>query len=230
MAESVTAAKVFDVTELLEATLLELPSKDLLFAQKVCRRWKDVIDASTPIQKALFFKPGVATDAPADAVQITRPFARPRTYWKEVTTDSHLPARDGVAFNSLLCYPDPELRIPEDSKTQERTFEVRKEALDLESAHNGSARSCQRMYLTQPPDKNAVSYIYKNRRFQYREMDASYGEERVGGDRDEVRPLILQRGETFGGMLARIKAYTKERDLKIYYMTTRAYDPSGLPG
>ena len=45
--------------------LLRLPMKDLLFAQLVCQRWKFAIENSLEIQRALFFEPGAAVDAPA---------------------------------------------------------------------------------------------------------------------------------------------------------------------
>ncbi|KAK3684611.1 hypothetical protein LTR37_020111 [Vermiconidia calcicola] len=46
--------------ELVEAILSQLPMRDLLLAQRVCKHWKEVIDASSKLQKALFFQP--ATD------------------------------------------------------------------------------------------------------------------------------------------------------------------------
>jgi hypothetical protein len=48
--------QLFDTTELLESVLLELPTIDLLFAQGVCKRWKQVIERSRRLQQALFFK------------------------------------------------------------------------------------------------------------------------------------------------------------------------------
>ncbi|KAK5737152.1 hypothetical protein LTR17_006935 [Elasticomyces elasticus] len=50
------------LAELLEAILLQLPSHDLLFAQKLCKEWKDAVEASPSIQKALFFMPGTKDD------------------------------------------------------------------------------------------------------------------------------------------------------------------------
>ncbi|KAK4956728.1 hypothetical protein LTR10_006256 [Elasticomyces elasticus] len=55
--------QVLLLPELLENILLRLHTRDLLFAQKVCKTWKEVIEDSPDIQKALFFKAGVATDA-----------------------------------------------------------------------------------------------------------------------------------------------------------------------
>ena len=51
------ATQVFDTTELLEMILYELPTKDLLFAQRISKQAKAVIDNSTKLQQALFFKP-----------------------------------------------------------------------------------------------------------------------------------------------------------------------------
>ncbi len=44
------------VTELLEMILFELPTRDLLFAQKVCKQWKAKIEQSSKLQQALFFR------------------------------------------------------------------------------------------------------------------------------------------------------------------------------
>lgn len=43
--------------EILEQVLLHLPTKDLLFAQAVSRRWRAMIQLSPRIQEALFLKP-----------------------------------------------------------------------------------------------------------------------------------------------------------------------------
>ncbi|KAI7234311.1 hypothetical protein KC330_g4906 [Hortaea werneckii] len=51
--------QVWDISELLEHILLQLPMRDLLLAQRVSRRFKAVIDSSDKIQQALFFKPAV---------------------------------------------------------------------------------------------------------------------------------------------------------------------------
>ena len=49
------ASKAFNIAELLEAVLLELPCKDVLILQRVSRFWKATIDASLKLQKALCF-------------------------------------------------------------------------------------------------------------------------------------------------------------------------------
>ncbi|KAF2197310.1 hypothetical protein GQ43DRAFT_444362 [Delitschia confertaspora ATCC 74209] len=52
-----TRDQVFNIPELFDSILLYLPFRDLLLAQRVCRHWKHHIEASRPIQRALFFLP-----------------------------------------------------------------------------------------------------------------------------------------------------------------------------
>ncbi|KAK5709529.1 hypothetical protein LTR17_019683 [Elasticomyces elasticus] len=61
------ANRVLMLPELLEIILLDLPTRDLLFAQKVCRTWKQVIDTTKSIQKALYLMPGTTSDVHVDA-------------------------------------------------------------------------------------------------------------------------------------------------------------------
>ncbi|KAI5363705.1 putative F-box domain-containing protein [Septoria linicola] len=51
------AAGVADVPELLEAILLHLALKDILLAQRVSRTFRDGINSSPTIQRALFLRP-----------------------------------------------------------------------------------------------------------------------------------------------------------------------------
>lgn len=48
---------LFHIPELLEAILIELPVKDLLLGQRVCKTWRGAIETSSRLQKALFFVP-----------------------------------------------------------------------------------------------------------------------------------------------------------------------------
>lgn len=50
------AMQVFDTYELLEMILYELPTRDVVFAQKVSKQFKSVIENSTKLQRALFFR------------------------------------------------------------------------------------------------------------------------------------------------------------------------------
>ncbi|KAK5714982.1 hypothetical protein LTR15_010398 [Elasticomyces elasticus] len=49
------AQQVLHLPELLEQIIIQLPTKDLLFSQKVCGTWKAVVDTSPHIQEALFY-------------------------------------------------------------------------------------------------------------------------------------------------------------------------------
>ena len=48
---------VLETTELLETILLELPMKDLLLSQRVCRLWHALITTSIRLRRALFLEP-----------------------------------------------------------------------------------------------------------------------------------------------------------------------------
>ena len=51
------AARVCSLPELLELVLFELPTRDLLLAQRVCQTWQAVISGSPKLQRALYFEP-----------------------------------------------------------------------------------------------------------------------------------------------------------------------------
>lgn len=51
------SAQVLQSPKLIAATLINLPMKDLLFAQAVSKTWKHTIEVSEELQKALFFQP-----------------------------------------------------------------------------------------------------------------------------------------------------------------------------
>lgn len=113
------AAKVFGVGELAEMILLNLPMKDLLFAQLICRDIKHTIDSSTPIQRALFFLPGEADSAHFESKHMSAPFnllpriimfakqTRPHEQagarQVDERTDSRFPSKGGVNVNPMLC-------------------------------------------------------------------------------------------------------------------------------
>lgn len=48
------AQQAFDTAEPLEAILMKLPMKDLLFSQKVCKQWKKMMDSSIRIRRKLY--------------------------------------------------------------------------------------------------------------------------------------------------------------------------------
>ncbi|KAK3630919.1 hypothetical protein LTR56_017192 [Elasticomyces elasticus] len=118
-----SCSQALAVPELLENMLLQLPIRDLLFAQKVCTEWKDVIDTSPSIQRALFLKPGTPADVDP----------------KWTGRDRHLCGHDGkaVAPNPLLLARRA-VFVPHHI--------IRQDVLETEERS-----SCHCMYITQPP-------------------------------------------------------------------------------
>ena len=73
-------AQVLNTYELLEQILLELPLRQLLFAQNLSKHIRDLIQGSDSIQKALFFRPAAPEVYP---VQVPREDGRGlRTVWR----------------------------------------------------------------------------------------------------------------------------------------------------
>ncbi|TKA57252.1 hypothetical protein B0A55_12593 [Friedmanniomyces simplex] len=127
-------SKILDLPELLGNILLHLPLRDLLFAQKVCAHWKQSIEASPAIQKALFFKPGTAGDVDPKGTAGHR--SLPADF-----------AGSKVASNPLLLTDDEPYDPSEHANgVWARVLDAKPEA------------SCRRMYMTQPPAESAALY------------------------------------------------------------------------
>ncbi|KAK5681767.1 hypothetical protein LTS10_006300 [Elasticomyces elasticus] len=124
------AAQVLELPELLEAILVGLPTKDLLFAQKVCGFWKRTIETSTSIQKALYLVPGNACDVNGDY----------NNYYSLIYPDELQMALNPLLFDrrpnnpNIWGFPVSMMR-------------------DLE--HH--SWSCARMFITQPPRQAKAS-------------------------------------------------------------------------
>ncbi|KAK5702958.1 hypothetical protein LTR97_003904 [Elasticomyces elasticus] len=58
---------VFNVVELLESIILYLPMRDMQRSRRVSRQWRETVDGSLPIRKALFLEPGTVKDLAIDA-------------------------------------------------------------------------------------------------------------------------------------------------------------------
>ncbi|KAK5119263.1 hypothetical protein LTR85_007877 [Meristemomyces frigidus] len=70
------AAEVFAIPELLESILLQLPAKDLLFAQSICASFRNAIANSIKIQRTLYPKPSPANPEDASAAPRLNPLIR----------------------------------------------------------------------------------------------------------------------------------------------------------
>ncbi|KAK5708276.1 hypothetical protein LTR97_000816 [Elasticomyces elasticus] len=116
------AARVFRLPDVLENILLNLNTRDLLFAQKINKASKAAIDTSLAIQKALFFAPGTADDVSTDCRGVV------------------LEDRSAVMLNPLLFH-DTEVKRYRDLAL----FKVKHMLWPVETS------SQTRMFVTQPP-------------------------------------------------------------------------------
>ena len=121
------ANEVLTLPELLEAILLELPTRELLLSQKVSRTWKQLIDGSPAIQKALFFTSGDASD-------ITVKGSGQWAFYRQAMLNHDL------APNPLLFWCDRFSDLSFDG-----AYVLRRNALTA-----GPHASCHRMLITQP--------------------------------------------------------------------------------
>ncbi|KAK5710218.1 hypothetical protein LTR17_019053 [Elasticomyces elasticus] len=133
------AARVFDVPELLEAILLQLPIRHLhCTTRHVCNTWKAHISRSARIRKALFLAPGTPHDVAAYA-------SRTRAY--TIRTDVGKTAN--VTLNPLIFCTD----VAGEEASMICTI------IEL-GAH---AAVDHKMYLTQPPTRVVVGIKVKLR-------------------------------------------------------------------
>ncbi|KAI5360623.1 putative F-box domain-containing protein [Septoria linicola] len=169
------AATALGTAELLETILRNLPTKDLLLAQRVSRFFNGCIDGSAHLQRALFFVPGDALDVHQEV----------RRFWVSLGRD--------IYYNPFEVTPDAIARLPKDCLTTVKSTGIRMNPLlvvptykagpsgrqlalnvspsFLSSSLPGSllstneSASCKRMYLSQPPMTmdHHVTYIGNGR-------------------------------------------------------------------
>lgn len=157
MSLSATRYAVFCTTELLDDILLQLTMKDLLFAQRVCRRWRDVIQQSKPLQKALFFLP-----------------SDPDVHWKLVGTQDGTQKLARASKNEFNGQPSPDLfgtgilnpllcRVASGSYQRQGNIDAtrRSDILWLRGRPSDRYRnaSWQRMYLVHAPAGEFEYYL-----------------------------------------------------------------------
>jgi hypothetical protein len=142
-------AKFFlDIIELLEAVLLKLPLKDLIFAQKICKHFKRVIETSASLQKALFFQLGTIEDAAVDACLFE---FEPRGVCRVKFNK--------MALNTLLCKPYSSPGYGEDNlRLYHFLVDPKATAATRKKYGKSWTPSYRRMYLSQPPVSGDVDF------------------------------------------------------------------------
>ncbi|KAK0286428.1 hypothetical protein LTR35_004863 [Friedmanniomyces endolithicus] len=148
------AAQVLHLPDLLEPILLQLPPRDLLFAQAVCRSWRHAIVSSISTRRTLFLAPGVAADVVEDAAvptvqHHTSSFVRSA---HNLDFIPRVPPGE-IAVNPLLfdCQTSNTKRHhhPVFFDASYSGYQMAKAAMTAKD-HSDHA-SCLRMYLSQPP-------------------------------------------------------------------------------
>lgn len=195
---NMAAARVFAIPELVEAILLRLPTRDLLFSKRICGTCRDTHDSSK-IKRALFLLPGTALDT-SDEASFPQPDYSAsgksvKTWWN--WSDYAVPlteaASHGVSFNPLLVdhFTGPKLMMP---SGREKSFNtVRLRVLQ----HREDASFC-RMFITQPP--LWMMTVHANKRRHY-----------VNGAGEDM--VILSRmigGVTYGNLLDEMEMVLRE--------------------
>lgn len=153
--------RVLSTAELLEGILLQLPMKDLLFAQEVCKSWQTVITHSVQLRRALFMEPAKCgpvswMDWRIDDKQMymmdlgpplralrgllhRKPLVRYQAHWGKQRVDAN---KYRVFINPLLAKHFPVLT--RNGVFCGQTFD------DLSPAMQDPAASWRRMLITQP--------------------------------------------------------------------------------
>ncbi|KAK5698197.1 hypothetical protein LTR97_007158 [Elasticomyces elasticus] len=112
------------ITELLESILARVDAKTLLFPQRVCRKWRDVVEGSHTLQQKLFIQPATldeATNLSAEdddkALVVMRPNEDTRfmSMTERFMTFDILPESSGL-LNPLLFNGNAGCRVPIQSR------------------------------------------------------------------------------------------------------------------
>ena len=165
------ANQVFNVGELVEMILIELPIKDLLLSQRINRKCKQTVESSTPIKKALFMVPGDANDTnvPVKGNAFDSPdswkfdASTARLYyiapWSKIVADS------GLAYNPLLI--DSVFRSPRTNFIWRSSYR----RFDFELLKTHKDASWRRMFISQPPLKFTTRELLRT---EFRGTRANY--------------------------------------------------------
>jgi len=165
------------ITEILEAILVQLPVQDLLFAQRVNRRFRAVIQTSMTLQRALHFLP----EAPDGKPRINPLLTRSDLFNSLGPYDDHVLRRPALAHSLPTTIQrhikanKPQYTLAH-SKLSERGDGLHDVCLILNVHHAyhantriavqqkrtsfsaGAHASWRRMHICQPPCRNTWSY------------------------------------------------------------------------
>lgn len=187
-------AQVSATIELLELILLRLPMSDILAAQSVSKHFKQVIQSSLPLQRAIFLKPAS------------------RMQGKDMVLNPLLFQRFSIVFGNVSIRRQDYIRIWKAKnalyKSDVEFISLRtKEPVRLQLKHDGGLtmalpdKSWRGMYLTQPPCSVEFGVEEQEGRLPITVLEGPTMEEVIresrrrlaGHVRPEDLPRILQR-------------------------------------
>ncbi|KAI7349905.1 hypothetical protein KC354_g13030 [Hortaea werneckii] len=143
---SQASRRALGTPELLEAILYQLPLRDLVRAQSVCRQWQTVINHSKKLQRALYFEPVVW-----DLVALCKEAGGGRSYSNWVRAGSN--GRCVTVYESPILSPLIKSLLP---VTRTKSL-----LAQLPGCWQRREASWRRMLVTQPPFQGAV-HIYRH--------------------------------------------------------------------
>ncbi|KAF2110957.1 hypothetical protein BDV96DRAFT_650561 [Lophiotrema nucula] len=130
--------EVFEIYELLELILLRLPTRDLLFAQRVCHRWQSVISTSQRIQRALHFQASPIPPVADLSLYLPNP----------LLFDERGPFSKHIQYRGRIC----DWRVSSSTSAEYRIKVVLRPTTEKwEDRVKYGKASWRRMLLTQPP-------------------------------------------------------------------------------
>ncbi|KAK5739770.1 hypothetical protein LTR17_005056 [Elasticomyces elasticus] len=178
------AIKVLSIPELLEEILLDLSTREILFAQTVCKTWKQIINTTPSLQRALFLMPARDTEPSHKGAKAS--FSRS-------VAAGHIAIPPGFDQDGHLFFLNPLLVDVSGNymQTQEGDIEILSKPLNA-----GTETSCNRMYLSQPP-----TIVTRSKYDLENEMCYSLGQEDWSGSK------------TFGDLIAMRRFHTQKEKM-----------------
>lgn len=186
--------------------LYKLPMTDVLFAQKISKHWKTVIDDSIKLQRALFFKPIITEDVS-------------ESKWTKCSTEGN--STEVKAFaNPLIIELIQFLEIISFDKDDRIEHEMNIHG--LHPSHFEPTASFRRMLSTQPPTNDCVTIeiLAFNRDKGASEWinDIACSAKTAGGILDELDSATTTFEDSWSGIeIQRISPKTGET-LKLSHM------------
>jgi len=215
---SPTEHQVLCTNELLEAILVHLPAQELLFAQRVCRRWRALVQRSIHLREVLFLHPRcepttLPREMPWRMVRDVTPFTDPEDFVYGFSPKCVLTNDGGpVVWNPVLFGPHDESGVVVLTLSLTQAM-VREDA----STHG--------MHFTQPPvplECQSMHYRGAGRKLLTSGQLDVHGDDKFGDWMARLKKMLAD-GREFAGKDVRPDKYMVVRQ-QLYVMKTEPED------